>query len=94
MNVRYFQAGDKWWFGGGIDLTPYYPDLPLIIEFHRRLKQICEESGQPYEKYKAECDEYFTLKHRNEMRGVGKWLHSLLPMSLRTFLTPYRRHLL
>ena len=47
MNVRYFEAGkngEKWWFGGGIDLTPYYPKLPQIIEFHKKLKQLCEET--------------------------------------------------
>lgn len=71
MNVRYFQAGGVWWFGGGIDLTPYYPDKTGVIGFHRGLKALCERHGEPYDVHKAACDEYFTIVHRNEMRGVG-----------------------
>lgn len=71
LNIRYFEAGDAWWFGGGIDLTPYYPVKDQIIEFHQGLKAVCDESGEDYAAYKKTCDEYFFLKHRNEMRGVG-----------------------
>ncbi|PRP80858.1 coproporphyrinogen III oxidase [Planoprotostelium fungivorum] len=58
----------------GIDLTPYWPTPGLfgrVINFHKKLKEICVRHNQPYDKYKATCDEYFTIPHRNEMRGVG-----------------------
>jgi len=71
MNVRYFESGDNWWFGGGIDLTPYYPDFELVKDFHVSLEALCKAHDHPYEAYKHHCDEYFTLKHRGEMRGVG-----------------------
>lgn len=71
MNVRYFETGDKWWFGGGIDLTPYYPNLDQVIGFHQTMKDVCDRHGQPYEEYKQECDKYFLLKHRGETRGIG-----------------------
>src|SRR3990167_2464273 len=71
MNIRYFEAGGQWWFGGGIDVTPYYPVKSQVIEFHRKLKNICEKYKQDYEKLKEECDKYFFLSHRNETRGVG-----------------------
>jgi coproporphyrinogen III oxidase len=71
MNIRYFEAGDLWWFGGGIDLTPYYPVRAEVIEFHEALKAICDESGEDYTTHKKTCDDYFYLKHRGEMRGVG-----------------------
>jgi len=71
MNIRYFEAGDVWWFGGGIDVTPYYPVKEQVIEFHQALKAICDESGYSYDEHKKACDEYFFLKHRGEMRGIG-----------------------
>lgn len=71
MNVRYFESGEKWWFGGGIDVTPYYPVFSQVQGFHRALKELCEEHQQPYDDYKTQCDSYFTLKHRKEMRGIG-----------------------
>jgi coproporphyrinogen III oxidase len=71
MNIRYFEAGDVWWFGGGIDVTPYYPVLEQVVEFHQALKAICDESGYSYPEHKKNCDEYFFLKHRGETRGVG-----------------------
>ena len=72
MNVRYIERGGKGWFGGGIDLTPYYPNIENVIQFHKTLKQICDaHKVADYEKYKAECDKYFFIKHRNEARGVG-----------------------
>ncbi|GAM27298.1 hypothetical protein SAMD00019534_104730 [Acytostelium subglobosum LB1] len=76
MNVRFFQAGDLWWFGGGIDVTPVYPQLPQVIRYHQRLKTVCDEfgsatNGTTYDLGKSECDTYFFLKHRNETRGVG-----------------------
>jgi len=71
-NFRYFERGDTFWFGGGADLTPYYPVLEDAQHFHRTLKAACDahDAGY-YPRFKAWCDEYFFLKHRNETRGVG-----------------------
>ena len=71
-NFRYFEAGPVWWFGGGIDLTPYYPFEVDVREFHRNLKSICD-TFQPeyYPEFKKWCDDYFFIAHRNEPRGVG-----------------------
>ena len=71
MNIRYFEAGDVAWFGGGIDLTPCYPVKDQIINFHQTLKGVCDRSGHDYAKDKATCDDYFYLPHRDETRGVG-----------------------
>lgn len=72
MNIRYIERGGKGWFGGGIDLTPYYPNTENIITFHKSLKTICDNHAiADYLKYKKECDNYFYIKHRNEARGVG-----------------------
>lgn len=71
MNVRFFQAGARWWFGGGIDLTPYYPVFEEVVAFHRALKAVCDESGADYEVFKEHCDAYFHITHRGERRGVG-----------------------
>ena len=72
LNYRYFEAGPVWWFGGGIDLTPYYPDLEDVQHFHRTLKQACDlHHADYYPTFKHWCDEYFYLKHRQETRGVG-----------------------
>lgn len=72
LNYRYFEAGPVWWFGGGIDLTPYYPFAEDAAHFHRTLKAACD-SHHPeyYNTFKRWCDEYFYLKHRDETRGVG-----------------------
>ena len=79
MNVRCFVAQavkaseeDVFWFGGGLDLTPYYPFEQDVRHFHR----VCHDALQPFgvEKYpafKKACDQYFYLKHRGETRGVG-----------------------
>lgn len=72
MNVRYFEAGQRAWFGGGIDLTPNYPDAEVAVAFHRGLQQVCEPFGPGvYPAAKAACDRYFALPHRAEMRGIG-----------------------
>lgn len=71
MNIRYFEAGDTWWFGGGIDVTPYYPVLDQVVAYHRQLKNLCKQCGYSYDEHKKNCDEYFWLKHREETRGVG-----------------------
>lgn len=76
-NVRYFEAntegeGPVWWFGGGFDLTPFYPFDEDIIHWHRTARDLCAPFGDGvYARYKRECDEYFVIKHRNETRGVG-----------------------
>jgi coproporphyrinogen III oxidase len=72
-NFRYLTHGSKAWFGGGADLTPYYPFREDVIHFHRVWKRVCERHAGTvdYAKMKADCDEYFFLKHRNEPRGVG-----------------------
>lgn len=75
-NVRVFRTTGtnncKWWFGGGFDLTPYYPNDEDIIHWHKTAKKACDPFGaEVYPKFKAWCDEYFYLKHRGETRGVG-----------------------
>jgi coproporphyrinogen III oxidase len=76
-NVRFFAAirdGEPaaWWFGGGYDLTPYYPFDEDVLHWHRQAKAACDPFGPDvYAKYKDWCDRYFFLKHRNETRGVG-----------------------
>jgi len=72
LNYRYFEAGPVWWFGGGVDLTPYYPFAEDAAHFHRTLKTACDaHHPEYYPVFKPWCDEYFYLKHRKEMRGVG-----------------------
>jgi coproporphyrinogen III oxidase len=71
-NFRYLEKGDAQWFGGGSDLTPCYPYEEDAAHFHRTLKQACDHhDANFYPRFKKWCDEYFTLKHRGEMRGVG-----------------------
>ena len=61
-----------WWFGGGMDLTPAYGFDDDAIHFHRNCRDALAPFGaQLYPEFKAWCDRYFFLKHRNEMRGVG-----------------------
>jgi len=78
MNVRHFRAtrGGRtvaWWFGGGFDLTPFYPRDEDIVHWHRTARVLCEPFGGEarYQAHKAACDRYFFLRHRNETRGVG-----------------------
>ena len=73
MNVRMVRHGDKCWFGGGADLTPYYPVLEDVVHFHKTWKRVCDDHAPlaDYAKFKAECDRYFYLPHRQENRGVG-----------------------
>jgi coproporphyrinogen III oxidase len=71
MNVRRI-ATTKSWFGGGADLTPYYPFAEDTDSFHAHLKAACDGYRDgAYTEYKAWCDRYFFLPHRNEPRGVG-----------------------
>ncbi|WP_081803436.1 oxygen-dependent coproporphyrinogen oxidase [Halotalea alkalilenta] len=76
-NVRFFLAEKQgeapvWWFGGGIDLTPYYPEREDVLHWHRVARDACAPFGDDcYPRFKAWCDDYFLLRHRNETRGVG-----------------------
>ncbi len=76
-NVRFFIASKEnaepiWWFGGGFDLTPYYPFKEDVIHWHQVSKTACDPFGsEVYRRYKSWCDDYFFIKHRNETRGVG-----------------------
>ncbi len=81
-NVRFFIASKEdasadsesaiWWFGGGYDLTPYYPFMEDVIHWHKAARTACKPFGDKvYARYKKCCDEYFYLRHRNETRGVG-----------------------
>ncbi len=74
-NFRFFTAGEKnpvWWFGGGFDLTPCYPFRDDVVHWHQSAKAACDPFGANlYARYKAWCDDYFYLKHRDETRGVG-----------------------
>ncbi|TMH65305.1 MAG: oxygen-dependent coproporphyrinogen oxidase [Betaproteobacteria bacterium] len=72
MNVRFFSAGDAWWFGGGMDLTPYYGFAEDARHFHTTCRDALAASGaEYYPRYKRWCDEYFRLRHRGEPRGIG-----------------------
>ncbi|MGY3903604.1 oxygen-dependent coproporphyrinogen oxidase [Aeromonas lusitana] len=76
-NVRFFIAEKEgedpiWWFGGGFDLTPFYPFAEDVQHWHTVSHALCQPFGQKiYPEFKAWCDRYFFLKHRNETRGVG-----------------------
>ena len=72
LNVRYFLNRQNGWFGGGVDLNPYYPLLEDIVFFHTNLKKLCDKFDKSYyPQFKKNCDQYFYNKHRQEMRGVG-----------------------
>ena len=73
MNVRYFEtSGGRWWFGGGIDLTPHYVVPEDARYFHLALKSVCDAYNPHfYTQFKAQADDYFFIRHRNETRGIG-----------------------
>jgi coproporphyrinogen III oxidase len=72
MNVRYFEAGNTSWFGGGIDLTPHYIYEEDAKAFHDLLKRACDKHNATYyPEFKKWADDYFFIPHRNETRGVG-----------------------
>lgn len=78
MNVRCFVArapGDRerdaWWFGGGMDLTPYYPFDEDCVHFHRANRDALAPFPGLHDRFRKACDAYFFLKHRNEPRGIG-----------------------
>lgn len=76
-NFRFFAAVDGksepvWWFGGGFDMTPFYPVHVDVLHWHRTAREACAAFGDGiYERYKKWCDDYFYLQHREETRGVG-----------------------
>ena len=76
-NVRFFIASKKgekpvWWFGGGLDLTPYYGFEEDCVHWHKIARESCQPFGEDvYPEYKKWCDEYFYIKHRHEARGIG-----------------------
>jgi coproporphyrinogen III oxidase len=71
-NFRLIHQGSRVWFGGGADLTPYYLYDEDAVHFHRTLKAACDKHEPSYyPRFKAECDRYFFLRHREEARGVG-----------------------
>ena len=76
-NVRLFVATREdappvWWFGGGFDLTPFYPFEEDVLHWHRTARAACQPFGEDvYPRFKRWCDEYFYLPHRDETRGVG-----------------------
>jgi coproporphyrinogen III oxidase len=77
LNVRLLMvspasAAPTFWFGGGMDLTPYYADENDVVHFHQGCKTALDPHGaDKYPRFKTACDDYFYLKHRNEARGVG-----------------------
>lgn len=74
MNVRYFEYdhGEKYWFGGGIDLTPHYVVASQVKSFHNTLKKLCDTYHPSfYSDFKKRADDYFFQSHRDETRGVG-----------------------
>jgi coproporphyrinogen III oxidase len=77
LNVRFFEATKPdgniaWWFGGGFDLTPFYPFDEDVVHWHSVARDLCAPFGDDvYANYKRWCDDYFFLKHRGETRGVG-----------------------
>jgi coproporphyrinogen III oxidase len=72
-NFRFLTKGTRQWFGGGADLTPYYPYREDVRHFHRVWKSVCERHAPwvDYDRFKKWCDEYFFLPHRGEPRGIG-----------------------
>ena len=74
MNLRFFLVGTKdplWYFGGGFDLTPFYPFTEDVVHWHRTACDACHPHGDAYARLKGNCDAYFYLPHRKEARGVG-----------------------
>ena len=78
FNYRYFETEDwngipgQWWFGGGTDITPSYVVPEDLAHFHGTYKQVCDRHDPAfYDKMKKACDEYFTIAHRKETRGLG-----------------------
>lgn len=85
-NYRFLARGDAAWFGGGADLTPYYPHEEDAAHFHRVQREVCDAHDPDYyPRFKKWCDDYFTLPHRGEMRGVGGIFFDELPATEEVF---------
>lgn len=83
-NFRFLRRGDVAWFGGGADLTPYYPFFDDVVHFHEVWRGVCERHDPThYPRFKGWCDDYFYLKHRGETRGVGGIFFDYLQGDLR-----------
>ena len=70
FNTRYLETTECWW-GGGMDQTPSHPNKKSIELWHRTLKETCEHSHKSHAEYQKQCDEYFYIRHRGEVRGAG-----------------------
>ncbi len=92
MNVRFFSAGDVWWFGGGFDLTPYLPYAEDVVLWHRAAAAACAPyHAGLYAELRRGCDEYFFLRHRAEARGVGGIFYDDLNAGTPRFGMPWER---
>ena len=98
LNVRYLEARKEgaepvWWFGGGMDLTPYYGFEEDAVHFHQTCKNALQPFGEDYHpRFKKWCDEYFYLKHRKEPRGIGGiFFDDLGQARFRNLLQPHQK---
>ncbi len=92
MNVRFFSAGDVWWFGGGFDLTPYLPYEEDVVLWHRAAAAACTPfHAGLYAELRRGCDDYFFLRHRGEARGVGGIFFDDLNEGTAVFGMPWER---
>ena len=92
MNVRYFTAGEVWWFGGGFDLTPYLPQDADAVLWHRAAAAACAPfHAGLYAQLRKSCDEYFYLRHRREARGIGGIFFDDLNADTAEFGMPWER---
>jgi coproporphyrinogen III oxidase len=92
LNVRFFSAGDIWWFGGGFDLTPYVVYEDDARHWHRAAAAACAPfHAQLYAHARKTCDEYFYLRHRAEGRGLGGIFYDDLNADTPQFGMPWER---
>jgi coproporphyrinogen III oxidase len=70
FNTRYLETTESWW-GGGMDQTPSHPNKKSIELWHHTLKETCENNHKSHAEYRKQCDEYFYIRHRDEVRGAG-----------------------
>lgn len=92
INLRYFSAGDVWWFGGGFDLTPYLPYEQDVVLWHRGAAAACAPfHAGLYAQLRRTCDEYFYLRHRSEARGIGGLFYDDLNAGTPEFGMPWER---
>lgn len=92
-NFRKVEKGDARWFGGGADLTPYYPNLNDVHHFHSVFKSACDHHHPRwYSIFKKWCDDYFFLPHRNETRGVGGIFFDYVGIGANELSGPPREH--